>query len=256
VGNPTTIRPDIVSTVPSGESRERTKFPLGVSVDGTRSWPTANSEIPQEFHQSTSMDEPSTMLDINLTDINPLVAVVRDDDSASHKAMQSTSFGDVNHDLETRMSGSAQLVKEDSSSIKRIIISLLDGNVGRNVLKRRAPATAAVVAEIGQRLSHASVVDPSLLAPNQCSAIVVNYISAGYILLPFGKSNTFSDSNFWTYMPLAIGSSLSTISSTFPNVFFCLVMSFINLAPCQKRSPKLVMSTLRFSLDSSRCRVT
>lgn len=38
-------------------------------------------------------------------------------------------------------------------------------------------------------LARTSVLDPSLLGPKQCSAVIVNYISAGYILLPFGKTH-------------------------------------------------------------------
>lgn len=63
--------------------------------------------------------------------------------------------------------------------------SLLIQNAGKSVRR-----SSMFVAELGQQLSRASVVDPTLLGPNQCSAIVVNYISAGYILLPFGKYNS------------------------------------------------------------------
>ncbi len=71
---------------------------------------------------------------------------------------------------------------------------LLDGIVGSftNALLSSSIVPAeksvwrksALVAEAAR----ASIVVPSLLGPKQCSAIVVNYISAGYILLPFGKS--------------------------------------------------------------------
>jgi len=47
--------------------------------------------------------------------------------------------------------------------------------------------STASVADLTRELACASVIDPSLLGSKQCSAMVVNYISAGYILLPFGK---------------------------------------------------------------------
>jgi hypothetical protein len=43
------------------------------------------------------------------------------------------------------------------------------------------------VADLTRLLAASSVTDPDLLGSFQCSAIVVNYISAGYILLPHGK---------------------------------------------------------------------
>jgi hypothetical protein len=41
--------------------------------------------------------------------------------------------------------------------------------------------------DLARELTKASVTDPSLLGSGQGSCIVVNYINAGYILLPFGK---------------------------------------------------------------------
>jgi len=39
-----------------------------------------------------------------------------------------------------------------------------------------------------RELSNTTVTKPTLLGRSQCSAIVVNYISTGYILLPYGKN--------------------------------------------------------------------
>ncbi len=53
----------------------------------------------------------------------------------------------------------------------------------RRSLRGSLQRSSTVIAE----LARVSVLDPSLLGPNQCSAIVVNYISSGYILMPYGE---------------------------------------------------------------------
>ena len=91
--------------------------------------------------------------------------------------------------------------------------------------------SGAFIAELGQQLHRASVVDPSLLGPNQCSAIVVNYISAGYILLPFGKSNALL--NPGSQLSRHFACSLYTLSASLVEPTVCMfpIRSFL-LASC------------------------
>jgi hypothetical protein len=62
-------------------------------------------------------------------------------------------------------------------------------STSRRVHGMRASFTrsSGSVADLARLLAASSVTDPDLLGSFQCSAIVVNYISAGYILLPYGE---------------------------------------------------------------------
>lgn len=70
------------------------------------------------------------------------------------------------------------------------------GVMRRNVERRRRQSRSSsgslrgsvlYAANAAKDLAHASVLKPTLLGPTQCSAIIVNYISTGYILLPYGE---------------------------------------------------------------------
>lgn len=60
----------------------------------------------------------------------------------------------------------------------------------RNLRQTMIRSTGSV-ADLARALAASSVTNPDLLSPVQCSAIVINYISAGYILLPYGEFSSF-----------------------------------------------------------------
>ena len=184
--------PDVPPSIPGCCEYRETRLSLEICVDGTMDMPT--SIIHQDI-ASTSIDE------LAITEYNPknrtsMITAVCDDVSATSETTQRTSLGQDSHEQETPSRTGRGSPKERISSIQpehslqersrcRIIASLMDKN---NCQQSGSKSTRFAADEPNQRLSQASVVDPSLLGPKQCSAIVVNYISAGYILLPFGKS--------------------------------------------------------------------
>ena len=173
--------PDVVSSI-RNDHGGNTELPI----------PTSDT---LQHNPSTSIDERASIecTPTNACSMITMVGVI--DVLVSEEATQKTSLRDLNHE-QARIFETRRLRKENSSiqpehglqerSRYSIITSLLNKTVRQSV--RKSTGSVPFVAELGQRLSLASVVDPALLGPNQCSAIVVNYISAGYILLPFGKS--------------------------------------------------------------------
>jgi hypothetical protein len=64
------------------------------------------------------------------------------------------------------------------------------GASSRKSFRSSIATRVSSVRDLAKELALSSVTQPTLLGPNQCSAIVVNYISTGYVLLPYGTAGS------------------------------------------------------------------
>jgi hypothetical protein len=119
-----------------------------------------------------------------------------DDESAALPAAASSELlqkeSQLSTELSSRRSSSAAIDRSNHSAF-----SLVRSSQG--------------ALDLARELTKASVTDPSLLGSGQCSCIVVNYINAGYILLPFGKP------------PLSVFTTASIASIAPPSHFACCI---------------------------------